>query len=153
MVLSKACIYGVRASIYLASTEGDAYISISKISEELDISRHFLTKILQELTQSNLLESLKGPKGGVRLKKSGDKIPLIDIVEAIDGLDILTECAFGLPGCGDKKPCPIHDEWAEVRSELREMLETNSLADLAGKGKALNLRLTENDEFRWVPAS
>lgn len=150
MILSKACIYGMRASLYLASREEEGYVSISKIGDELDISSHFLTKILQQLTEAALLESLKGPKGGVRLKKPSDEIYLIDIVEAIDGLDILTECALGLPGCGDQKPCPVHDHWAEVRTELREMLETNSLAKLAGKGKSLDLRITNNDEFSWV---
>ncbi len=153
MILSKACIYGMRASLYLASREGDSYVSISKIGDELDISSHFLTKILQQLTEFSLLESLKGPKGGVRLKKSGDEIRLIDIVEAIDGLDILTECALGLPGCGNRKPCPVHDDWAEVRSELRNMLENNTLAELAGKGKSLNLRITDNDKFKWAASS
>lgn len=153
MILSNACIYGLRASIYLASRGTDNFISISKIGEELDISRHFLTKILQQLTESDLLESLKGPRGGVRLKKSPDNILLIDVVEAIDGLDILTECALGLPECGNRTPCPVHDDWAEVRSELRDMLENNSLAKLAGKGKSLNLRITENDKFKWVANS
>jgi Rrf2 family protein len=153
MILSKACIYGMRASLYLASRKDDRYVSISKIGDELNISSHFLTKILQQLTQANLLESLKGPRGGVRLKKSGDKIRLIDVVEAIDGLDILTECALGLPGCGDQKPCPVHDDWAEVRTELREMLESNSLGALAGKGESLNLRITDNDQFKWVASS
>lgn len=153
MILSNACIYGMRASLYLASREGDKYTSISKIGEDLDISRHFLTKILQQLTESDLLESLKGPNGGVRLKKTADEIFLIDVVEAIDGLDILTECALGLPGCGNRTPCPVHDDWAEVRSELRDMLESNSLAKLAGKGKSLNLRITENDKFEWVAES
>ena len=152
MILSKACVYGMRASLYLAAKGevDNGFISISRISEELDISRHFLTKILQELTQADLLESLKGPKGGVRLKQEADEIRLIEVVKAIDGLDILTECALGLPGCGEQKPCPIHDQWAEVRRELREMLENNSLADMAGKGKSLNLRITENNKFDWV---
>lgn len=152
MILSKACVYGMRASLYLAAKEDDdnGFISISRISEELDISRHFLTKILQELTQADLLESLKGPKGGVRLKQEADEIKLIEVVKSIDGLDILTECALGLPGCGEQKPCPIHDQWAEVRRELREMLENNTLADMAGKGKSLNLRITENNKFDWV---
>lgn len=151
MILSQACIYGMRASLYLAAKEDhEGYISISKISKELDISRHFLTKILQKLTQADLLESLKGPKGGVRLKKDAEQITLIEVVEAIDGLDILTECVLGLPGCGDQKPCPIHEEWTEVRGELCEMLENNTLAEVAGKGRSFDLRITENKEFDWV---
>lgn len=149
MLLSNACVYGLRASVYLASVSSESYTSITKISEELDISRHFLTKVLQKLTDAGLLESMKGPKGGVKLVHSGDEIMLLEIVAAIDGMDLLTECALGLPGCGTEKPCPIHDKWADTRDEIRKMLGETSLHDLATKGKEGNLRITADGEFKW----
>jgi Rrf2 family protein len=150
MLLSSACVYGLRASVYLASKPNDSYISITNISDELDISRHFLTKVLQQLTQAGIMESMKGPKGGVRLKNPGEKITLLEIVAAIDGMDLLTECALGLPGCGTAKPCPIHDKWADARDEIRKMLTDTSLHDLVERGKEGNLRITANGEFQWA---
>ncbi|NGP88800.1 RrF2 family transcriptional regulator [Fodinibius halophilus] len=150
MLLSSACVYGLRASVYLASVSDDSYVSITKISEELDISRHFLTKVLQKLTDNDIMESMKGPKGGVRLTRPGDEIVLLEIVAAIDGMDILTECALGLPGCGTAKPCPIHDQWADTRDEIRQMLTETTLRNLVDRGKAGNLRLTEEGEFKWA---
>lgn len=149
MLLSKSCVYGLRASLLLASKKENDYTSIKILSEELDISFHFLTKILQQLTAADLLESLKGPKGGVRLSKPGKEIALLDIVIAIDGPDLLTECALGLPGCGVEKPCPLHDKWADTRDSIREMLESTNLVDLAEKGKAGNLRITAEGGFVW----
>lgn len=149
MLLSSACVYGLRASVYLASKSEDSYISISKISEELEISPHFLTKVLQQMTEAGLLESHKGPKGGVRLTSPAGDIHLIEIVAAIDGMKLLTECALGLPGCGVEKPCPIHDKWASARDEIRSMLAETSLADLVKKGKEGNLRITAEGNFRW----
>lgn len=64
----------------LASNQNGEFVSIKELSEKLDISFHFLTKILQQLTAVDLLESHKGPKGGVRLSKPGNKISLLDIV-------------------------------------------------------------------------
>lgn len=151
MLLSKACIYGMRAALYLASYNNESFISIRQVSEDLNISSHFLTKILQQLTKAELMESMKGPNGGVQLKKSGDEITLIEIVAAIDGMDILTECALGLPGCGTAKPCPLHDQWADTREEIKKMLEDTTLADLAYKGKEGNLRITEDGSFNWLP--
>lgn len=150
MLLSKSCVYGLRASLYLASTQGDKFISIKKLSKKLDISFHFLTKILQQLTAVDLLESLKGPNGGVRLSKPGDKITLLDIVVAIDGDDLFEECVLGLPGCGRAKPCPLHTLWATTRGDIQTMLATNSLADMAKKGKEGNLRITVNGNFEWT---
>lgn len=150
MLLSNACVYGLRASVYLASVSNESYTSISKISDELDISPHFLTKVLQKLTDADLLESMKGPKGGVRLVHSGDEVMLLEIVAAIDGTDLLTECALGLPGCGSEKPCPIHDKWADTRDEIRKMLAETSLHELVAKGKEGNLRITADGEFKWA---
>lgn len=150
MLLSNACVYGLRASVYLAAVKEESYISIKKISSDLDISHHFLTKVLQQLTSANLMESMKGPKGGVRLTQQTHNITLLEIVAAIDGMDILTECALGLPGCGSAKPCPIHDKWADTRDEIRKMLSETSLQELVDEGKSGNLRITADGEFRWV---
>ena len=150
MLLSKSCVYGLRASLFLASTQNGEYISIRTLSKKLDISFHFLTKILQQLTAVDLLESLKGPNGGVRLSKPGKDIALLDIVIAIDGDGLFQECVLGLPGCGMEKPCPLHDIWAHTRGDIREMLEVNTLVDMAEKGKAGNLRITANGKFEWT---
>lgn len=150
MLLSKACVYGLRASLLLASKESDEYVSIREMSNRLDISFHFLTKTLQHLTSAGLMESQKGPKGGVRLTKSGSEVSLFEIVAAIDGTELFTECALGLPGCGVKKPCPLHDKWADTRDGIRLMLENTNLVELAKKGKAENLRITEDGGFEWV---
>lgn len=149
MLLSKSCEYGLRASLYLASSSNEKYISIKKLSEKLDISFHFLTKILQELTAAGLLESMKGPKGGVRLSKESHKISLQEVVVAIDGIEIFTECVLGLPGCGSEKPCPLHSMWAETRDDIEEVFRTTSLDDMSKKGKQNNLRITPSGKFVW----
>jgi Rrf2 family protein len=93
------------------------------------------------------MESFKGPNGGIRLNRNGNNVYLMDIVLAIDGSQLLTECALGLPGCGIKNPCPLHDKWAKTRDSIRVMLEETSLTELVKKGKAENLRLTTDGGF------
>lgn len=149
MIFSKSCVYGLRASIYLASLSRDEYVSIKGLSEKLDISFHFLTKILQELTAAGLLESMKGPKGGVRLSRSGSEITLKEVVEAIDGPAIFTECVLGLPGCGSDKPCPMHDMWEETRDKINEVFTSTSLHDMSEEGKEKDLRITPDGKFIW----
>lgn len=150
MLLSKSCVYGLRASLFLATSQNNEYVSIKELSKQLDISFHFLTKILQQLTAVDLLESLKGPNGGVRLSKPGKEITLLDVVVAIDGDELFQECVLGLPGCGREKPCPLHNIWASTRGDIRGMLETNNLLDMANKGKEGNLRITANGDFKWI---
>lgn len=143
-VLSKASVYGLRALVYLASHKPDnELLSIGEISEKLDISFHFLTKTFQTLSQNGILESHRGPNGGVALKKPASDIFLIDIVYAIEGQDFFNKCLLGLPGCGVEKPCPVHDLWAQVRNRMKVRFEQTSLAELAHRVSTERLRLGE----------
>ena len=142
MLLSKSCEYGLRATLYLASLEPERYVSIRTISEELDISFHFLTKIFQKLTQASLMRSFRGPNGGIALARPAGEITLRGIVIAIEGPELFTECVLGLPGCGDGNPCPLHAAWSVVREQLEALFASETLADFADKIQAQDLRLT-----------
>lgn len=141
-MLSKSCEYGLRATLFLASLDRDGYIPIGTISDELDISFPFLTKIFQQLNDADLLVSQRGPHGGVSLTKPAEEITLLDIVVAIDGTDLFEECVLGLPGCGDAQPCPLHDHWGEKREQVENMFRSMTLAEMAEKTQTADLRLT-----------
>ncbi len=145
MLFSKACLYGLRAALYIATVEEKKYVSIREISERLDISFHFLTKILQSLTQKGIMVSYKGPKGGVALAKPADRILLKDIMETIDGDTLFAGCVMGLPGCGSEDPCPLHDAWADIRDRIISEIAENNLQELAQKIDELGLRLSDSD--------
>lgn len=144
-MLSKSCEYGLRAALYLVSLDEEGYVPISTISEELDISFPFLTKIFQKLNDAGLLASQRGPKGGVALTTAADEVSPYDIVVAIDGDDLFEECVLGLPGCGDERPCPLHDRWAEERDRVRDMFRDMTLAELADNIHETDLRLVALD--------
>lgn len=129
-MLSKSCEYGLRASLYLASLNQEGYVSINTVSEELDISFAFLTKIFQKLNDADLLASQRGPEGGVALTRPGDEISLYEIVTAIDGEDLFTECVLGLPGCGEATPCPLHEAWVQDRRRMETMFRNATLTEL-----------------------
>ena len=144
MIFSKSCIYGLRAAVFIAlSQSSNSFVSIKQISDNLNISFHFLTKILQILTQKNLLVSFRGPKGGVKLSRPPDQITLKELVEAIDGPDIFESCVLGLPGCGDDAPCPLHEQWSTIRRSLNYAFENTTLEELAKNTQRFNLRLTD----------
>lgn len=95
------------------------------------------------------MESRKGPCGGVRFKRPAEDIFLVEVIAAVDGMELLNECALGLPGCGTAKPCPLHEQWACTRDGIREMFESTSLKNLVEKGKEGNLRITAEGGFNW----
>lgn len=147
MLFSNSCEYGLRATLYLATLgdgeEGGPFVSIGTISDELDISFHFLTKTFQKLTQAGILQSQRGPKGGVALARSPEEVTLLDLVLAIDGPGLFEECVLGLPECGNRRPCPVHERWAEERERLGDMFAQRTLAELAEDIQSSNLRLAD----------
>lgn len=141
MLLSRSCEYGLRASLYLASLEEDGFVPIRTISEELDIEFHFLTKIFRQLTEAGFMHSQRGPKGGIALAESPERVTLLEIVLAIDGEELFQECVLGLPGCGEQKPCPMHARWAVERERVKEMFGHTTLAATAEDIRQKELRL------------
>jgi Rrf2 family transcriptional regulator, iron-sulfur cluster assembly transcription factor len=131
MLLSKSCIYALRASVLIASKKNDGFITIRELSDELNISFHFLTKVLQEMTKAELLESYKGPNGGVKLARPANKITFMDVVESIDGDYMINECVLGLPGCGVMKPCALHDQWSVLKTDIINMMNEYNLEAIA----------------------
>lgn len=130
-MFSTSCHYGLQAMLYIAMhSSKDKNVELKVIAEEQNIPRHFLSKILQQLVKNDLLLSMKGPTGGFRLAQSSADTTLIDIVAAIDGLGVFNKCGIGFKQCNDKSPCPIHDEYKKVRSEVENLFRSKNLQDL-----------------------
>jgi Rrf2 family transcriptional regulator, iron-sulfur cluster assembly transcription factor len=141
-VLSKSSEYGLRALLYLVgNSSGQEYVSIRELSEQLDISFHFLTKILQSLTHAEILISYRGPNGGIAFKIPPEKIMLSDVVRVLEGDDFFNTCLLGLPGCGAQAPCPMHQFWKEIRGALKQEFENTSLASMGHAALLSSLRL------------
>jgi Rrf2 family protein len=141
MLLSKACEYGIRAVLYLTSGPNDTYVPIRSVSDALGIPYHFLAKVVQTLAQADVITSSRGPHGGIALARPASQITLKEIVLAIDGASIFTECVLGLPGCGERKPCPLHEQWATARDRIHRMFDHVSLAEMAERMEAQDFRL------------
>lgn len=137
-MFSKACEYAIRASIYIAKNSLDGKrVCLLKISEDINSPKAFTAKILQALVRHNIVKSVKGAYGGFEIdKKHISKVNLLQIVQAIDGDKIFKGCALGLEACDEKQPCPFHDKYNMVRTELIKMLENTSLEELASDLKS-----------------
>ncbi|MCD8539634.1 MAG: Rrf2 family transcriptional regulator [Leadbetterella sp.] len=137
-MFSKACEYGIRAIIYIATESLESRrVKIGDVAENTGSPEAFTAKILGLLTRHHIVNSLKGPYGGFEISLSRMRqIRLSDIVFAIDGDSIYRGCALGLSECNAAEPCPMHEKFVKVRSDLKKMLETTTVFDLATKLKS-----------------
>lgn len=132
-MFSKACEYGIKASIFIAlnSYQGKR-VSLKEIAKEVDSPVAFTAKILQDLVRHDIINSVKGAHGGFEIDKNDiATIKLEAIVRAIDGDKIYNGCGLGLHTCNENHPCSVHDKFKHIRNELKHMLETTNLETLA----------------------
>ncbi len=141
-MLSRSTVYGLRALIYLASRkEADSFTSIGEIADHLGVSFHFLTKTFQVLTREGMLQSYRGPNGGIMLAHPASEITLGEIVRLLEGADFFDKCLLGLPGCGTEAPCPVHDYWKVAKQDMKAKFDSTTLAELGKKVSRKRLRL------------
>ena len=133
VIFSKKCEYGMQAVLYLAAQETGSLVSAEDISKVLKIPKEFISKILQSLRDSGLISSSKGKSGGFSLAKPASRIKLIDVVAAIDGLDMFDSCVLGFPECSPTHPCPVHNTWGTLRTQTYDMLTSETIDKLKEK--------------------
>lgn len=128
-MFSKTCEYGIRAMIFISqkSSEG-VKVGIKEISNGIDSPEHFIAKILQDLSRKKLVLSYKGPNGGFFIEPEST-VTLADIVKAIDGDKLFVNCGLGLGYCSESRPCPIHNDFKEIRNGISEMLHNSKLSE------------------------
>lgn len=130
-MFSTSCHYGLQGILHIAYYhDQERNIDLKQIAQEQNIPRHFLSKILQILVRKNLLVSTKGPSGGFRLKREPEEISLLEVIDAIDGMDVFTKCGIGFKKCNDENPCPIHEDYKRVRNQVLLLFESKTLAGL-----------------------
>jgi Rrf2 family protein len=131
MIFSNATEYAIRGLSELAGRGVNGPVMLDELVAGTDLPRDFLAKIFQKLVRAGILKSAKGRGGGFTLAKPQHDVTLIDIVEAIEGPQLLDACVVGLEKCNDTMPCAQHDLYKPIRQRLKDYLRTTTLADLA----------------------
>jgi Rrf2 family iron-sulfur cluster assembly transcriptional regulator len=109
-MFSKACEYGIRASIYIAQQSLlDRKVNLKEISGAIESPTAYTSKILQKLSRNSIINADKGPTGGFSMDKVKlEKVKLSSIVSAIDGENIYYGCGLGLKKCNEKNALSLY---------------------------------------------
>jgi Rrf2 family protein len=81
--MTRASEYALLSLILLA--KANKPLDVDTLSQELDISKSFLAKILQSLARKGILKSFKGVNGGFELARPGSQITMLEVMEAAEG--------------------------------------------------------------------
>ena len=129
MIFSKTVSYALQTVIYLSSKPQDIPIMQKDIAKALDIPHFYLGKIIQPLVHNGFLNSKRGIAGGFTLAKPAEEISLCEIVGVFDNKNYFDDCILGFPGCNDKTPCPVHDDWKPAKAIIQNLMKEHTVAE------------------------
>ncbi len=127
-MFSRTFAYALRAMTYIAQeSKEDQKVSLDELATSIQLSPHYLGKIMQELVRKGFLNSVKGPGGGFWLDKQRSDITIYELLNAVDGDQIVNSCLMGRLKCNAKNPCPMHDEYLICRNRLIDLMKKTSI--------------------------
>ncbi len=138
--LTKRGDYAVRAMLALARGNGNGLLSARKISEAMAIPVRFLPQVLADLQRAGLIEAAPGRSGGYRLARDPSQISLLNVIEAVEGDSRRQSCVLRGGPCGMDGVCDIHGVFFEGQEALLAHFASSSMADLAARHTADELR-------------
>ena len=133
MQLTRAADYAVRVMIHLTGHPEGVRATRYELAANVGVPEHFLSKILQSLSRSGLINSYRGAAGGYVLARPAETITLLEVIEAMEGPIVLNVCLVAGPSCDRKSWCSVHRVWSEAQSALTGVLRGATLAQLAAE--------------------
>ncbi len=132
MKISQKGLYALQAIMTLARRYGVETIKIRDIAIDSDLPEKFLELILLELKNARIVESVRGAKGGYRLRRPPEEIKLSEIIRLVDGPLAPFGDADQLRSLivTDPDHRALYGVFLEVRDAAAKILESTSVADI-----------------------
>ena len=129
--------YGLRAALEVARAPADELVTRHAIAASVNAPASVLAEALAALVRAGVLRAHAGPRGGYRLARHAEDVPLYDIVTAIDDEEQPDRCVLHEGVCAIQGPCPFHSVLVTAQQRFLDTLRTTTLADvLAGSAAA-----------------
>lgn len=129
--LTKKADYGLISLKHLALLEIGRTASAKEIAEAYRIPAPILAKVLQKLVRHGFLVSEQGASGGYRLSKDPSMMTTLEVIRAIDGPIILTNCFTEHGECELAGKCSVREPLRKVHEGILKLLDSITIHDLS----------------------
>lgn len=131
MLVSTRGRYAIRVMIDLAEHMNGKYIPMKEIADRQDVSLKYMTKIMQALTKSGMLDGQHGKGGGYKLNRDSEEYRVGDILRLTEGTLAPVACIDETDcKCDRSFECRTRPMWNELDKLISEYLDGITIADL-----------------------
>lgn len=128
--ISKLTDYGTLVMSQLARFP-ERRFSASDLATALGLGVPTVSKVLKILARHELVQGVRGFRGGYSLSRSPDRITVADMVDALEEQPFgLTECSTSSGLCDFESGCRTRSSWQEISLIVRRALQDVTLTDL-----------------------
>ena len=150
MRVSAKVDYALRACAELAAA-GDGPVKGDRIAQAQEIPLKFLENILLDLKHAGLVQSQRGAEGGYWLAQPAEEISLAEVIRAVEGPIANVRGVRPEQVEYDGAARSLREVWIAVRANLRSVLETVTVADLASGRLPDEVMAIAADPDAWLP--
>ena len=130
MYISAKVDYALRVLLALAAAPAEIPLTGESLATAQGLPVKFVENTLVELRRAGVVASKRGPEGGYRLARPADEIAVADVFRILEGplADVRGERPEDTVYEGPAEH--LQEVWVAVRSALRLVLESVTLADV-----------------------
>ena len=135
MKLSSKGRYAVMALADLAKFDPNEPVSLRDISLRQGISLDYLEQLFFKLKKNQIVNSIRGNKGGYTLSRNASEIKISEVFLAVEEKVKTVGCEkHSKKGCNGKSAkCVTHNLWDELEDFINYFFEKKKLSDLINK--------------------
>ncbi len=145
MKLSTFTDYNLRVLLYLAAHQ-DRLSTIQEIALAYNISENHLMKVIHHLAKNDLILSIRGKGGGIRLHRSPSELNLGKIVRLAEQKGPFIECLGDKNNCCIAPSCRLPSALNDAFNSFYEALSKYTLADVMIDGATMQPLLAKNEK-------
>lgn len=143
MKISVKSQYALTLMLAVAMLPPEENLSVKSVAEHQGISEKYLEQVIPLLMKGGFLVSIRGAKGGYRLKMNPEDCTVGMILRAVEGSIAPVSCLDG-GHCDRYKECVTVSLWTQVDQAISNVVDHVTLADLADKQRRINNRRSGN---------
>jgi len=118
----------------IASHGESGPVPLKDVAERQGLSKLYLSQLAAPLRNASLLRSVWGNRGGYLLARPAREIPLLEIIEAVDGPVRIIDCVLDSASCERVEYCECIGVWRDINNSITRVLEHYTLQDVANLG-------------------
>ena len=132
--------YGIRALVELAHHFGEGRpVQSSEIAACQNIPESYLEQLLITLRRAGFIRSVRGPQGGHTLVRDPRRLPVSEVIVALEGSIRPIDCLDESSACSRGSGCAQREMWQGVREAILKVLDNTTIGELVERDRAVHV--------------